>query len=43
MIYYRINNKIVLSKIPRDSYEIVSEEEAKKEKGIICNMVINLI
>lgn len=35
MIYYRINNKIVLSKIPRDSYEIVSEEEAKKEKGII--------
>lgn len=35
MIYYRINNKIVLSKIPRDSYEIVSEEEAKQEKGII--------
>ncbi|GLC32155.1 lactate/malate family dehydrogenase [Clostridium omnivorum] len=35
MIYYRINNKIVLSKIPRDSYEIVSEEEAKKEQGII--------
>lgn len=35
MIYYKINNKIVLSKIPRDSYEIVSEEEAKKEKGII--------
>lgn len=35
MIYYRINNKIVLSKIPRDSYKIVSEEEAKREKGVI--------
>jgi malate/lactate dehydrogenase len=35
MIYYRINGKIVLSKIPRDSYTIVSEEEAKEEKGLI--------
>lgn len=35
MIYYKINGKIVLSKIQRDHYEIISEEEAKNSPDII--------
>jgi hypothetical protein len=38
MIYYRIKGKTVLSKIPRDSYEVISEEEAKSTTGIIYSL-----
>jgi hypothetical protein len=38
MIYYKINGKTVLSKIPRDSYKIISEEEAKSTDGIIYSL-----
>ncbi len=38
MIYYRINGKTVLSKIPRDSHEVITEEEAKNTSGIIYSL-----
>jgi hypothetical protein len=38
MIYYRINGKTVLSKIPRDSYKAISEDEAKNTQGIIYSL-----
>lgn len=38
MIYYRINGKTVLSKIPRDSYETITEEEAKNSQGVIYSL-----
>lgn len=38
MIFYKIKGKTVLSKIPRDSYEIISEEEAKNTAGIIYSL-----
>jgi len=38
MIYYKINGKIVISKISRGGYEIISEEEAKKADGIIFSL-----
>lgn len=38
MIYYKINGKTVISKIPRDSYEIISEEAAKESEGIIYSL-----
>lgn len=38
MIYYKIKGKIVLSKIPRDSYEIISEDEAKNTRVIIYSL-----
>lgn len=38
MIFYKIKGKTVLSKIPRDSYEIISEEEAKNTSGIIYSL-----
>lgn len=38
MIYYKIKGKTVLSKIPRDNYEVISEEEAKNDKGIIYSV-----
>lgn len=38
MIYYRINGKTVLSKIPRDHYEIITEEEAKNTPGVIYSI-----
>lgn len=38
MIFYKIKGKTVLSQIARDSYEIISEEEAKNTKGIIYSL-----
>lgn len=38
MIYYSINGKTVLSKIPRDSYKTISEEEAKNTEGVIYSL-----
>lgn len=38
MIYYKINGKTVLSKITRNSYEIISEEEAKNTVGLIYSL-----
>lgn len=38
MIYYKINGKTVLSKIARDSYEVISEYEAKNTKGVIYTL-----
>lgn len=38
MIFYKIKGKTVLSEIPRDSYEIISEAEAKETEGIIYSL-----
>jgi hypothetical protein len=38
MIYYRIKGKTVLSKIPRDSHEVISEDDAKNTSGIIYTL-----
>lgn len=38
MIFYKIKGKTVLSKIARDHYEIISEEEAKNTPGIIYSL-----
>lgn len=38
MIYYRINGKTVISQIPRDSYKVISEEEAQKDNGVIYSV-----
>jgi malate/lactate dehydrogenase len=38
MIFYKINGKTVISKIPRDGYQIISEEEARNSNGIIYSV-----
>lgn len=38
MIYYNIKGKTVISKISRDSYNVISETEAKNTKGIIYSL-----
>lgn len=38
MIFYKINGKTVISKIPRDNYEIISEEQAKNTEGVIYSL-----